>query len=188
MKGNYMKHKHHIHSKKSDKVHVGFLKEILNIFANYQPLIVVIIFSALLPIIQIDDFDSYRFMLYFMGYFFIFLSMFKFFNLEGFVDGFGTYDLITMRIRAYGYFYPFIEFCLGAAYLVQFQIFAISILTVVVMAISGIGVIKAILSGRKIKCACLGTLLNVPLSTVSVLENFGMGSMALYMLYHYWNI
>jgi hypothetical protein len=50
------------------------------------------------------------------------------------------------------------------------------------MAISGAGVIKSILSGQKLKCACLGTSLNVPLSMVSVIENVGMGAMAAYQL------
>ena len=50
---------------------------------------------------------------------------------------------------------------------------------------SGVGVLKSILSGQKIKCACLGTVLNVPLSTVSVLENFGMGAMAAYKLFFF---
>jgi hypothetical protein len=51
-----------------------------------------------------------------------------------------------------------------------------------VMALSGAGVLNSVLSGQKLKCACLGTVLNVSLSTVSLLENFGMGAMAAYNL------
>ena len=50
------------------------------------------------------------------------------------------------------------------------------------MLISSIGVIKSLRSGMNIKCACLGTVLSVPLSTVSVVENLGMGLMAFYNL------
>jgi len=124
-------------------------------------------------------------MYYIMGYFFIFLSLFKFFDLKGFVDGFETYDLITKRFKAYGYLYPFIEFGLGVAYLAQINLFTVNWITLIIMFISGAGVFKSILSGQKIKCACLGTVLNVPLSTVSVLENFGMGTMAAYKLFFF---
>jgi hypothetical protein len=120
-----------------------------------------------------------------MGYFFIFLSLFKFFDLKGFVDGFETYDLITKRFKAYGYLYPFIEFGLGVAYLAQINLFTVNWITLIIMLVSGAGVLKSILSGQKIKCACLGTVLNVPLSTVSVLENFGMGTMAAYKLFFF---
>ncbi|XVN42196.1 MAG: hypothetical protein RCG15_05870 [Candidatus Rickettsia vulgarisii] len=51
------------------------------------------------------------------------------------------------------------------------------------MTISGFGVLRSVLSGQKIKCACLGTALNVPLGVISIIENFGMGIMAVYMFY-----
>jgi hypothetical protein len=38
------------------------------------------------------------------------------------------------------------------------------------------------LKGQKVKCACLGTTLNVELGAISVLENLGMGAMAAYEL------
>lgn len=151
-------------------------------FSNYSPLITIIVFCLLIPTAQIDPYDYSKYMDYFMGYFFIFLSMFKFFNLKGFVDGFATYDLITQKIRAYGYLYPFIELGLGLSYLSEHNLLITYVLTVLIMAISGAGVIKSILSGQKLKCACLGTSLNVPLSMVSVIENVGMGAMAAYQL------
>ena len=126
--------------------------------------------------------SDHHYMYSFMGYFFIFLSLFKFFDLEELVEGFSTYDLISRRFRVYGYAYPFIEFLLGAAYLSKFALLFINWITVLIMAISGFGVLISILSGQKIKCACLGTVLDVPLSTISVLENFGMGAMALLMI------
>ena len=121
-------------------------------------------------------------MYFFMGYFFIFLSLFKLFDLKGFVDGFVTYDLVTKRIRAYGYAYPIIELFLGLAYLAKVALFFTNLITLIVMIVSGIGVLKSVLGGQKMKCACLGTALNVPLSTVSIIENLGMGAMAAYKL------
>ncbi len=151
---------------------------------NYRPLFIILIFCIILSLFQ-NNLTVYPFepvMHSFMGYFFIFLSLFKFFDLKGFVDGFSTYDLITKRVRTYGYIYPFIEFFLGLAYLTKGDLFLVNFVTVIVMAVSGIGVLKSVFSGQELKCACLGTVLNVPLSTVSILENFGMGAMALMSL------
>jgi hypothetical protein len=150
---------------------------------DYKPLIIVVIFCLLLSLIQLKATGT--FMYPFMGYFFIFLSLFKFFDLNGFVDGFSTYDLVTQKFRPYGYVYPFIEFGLGCAYLAQFEIVLTNWVTLIVMIVSGIGVIKSVMAGRDIKCACLGTAFNLPLSTVSIVENLGMGLMAAFkLLFH----
>lgn len=173
-----MEHSHN----HQDHLHNYTIQKFLDSFNTYKPLVITIVFCIILSAIESNNFDAEKLMYNFMGYFFIFLSLFKFFDLNGFVKGFATYDLITARIRWYGYLYPFIEFSLGAAYLMQFNIVVVNIVTLIVMSASGAGVLKSILSGQKIKCACLGAVLNVPLSTVSVLENFGMGAMAAYKL------
>lgn len=151
---------------------------------NYKPLIIIFIFCIILSCVQssLETHFLEVIMHSFMGYFFIFLSLFKFFDLKGFVDGFCTYDLIAKRLRVYGYTYPFIEFFLGIAYLAKVDLSLINWVTVVVMTVSGLGVLNSVLSGQKIKCACLGTVLNVPLGTISIFENFGMGAMAAYQL------
>ena len=151
-----------------------------NDVTNYKPLIIVVLFCFVLSLIQLKSTGA--FMYPFMGYFFIFLSLFKFFDLNGFVDGFSTYDLVTQRVRPYGYVYPFIELVLGCAYLAQFELYITNWVTLIIMAISGLGVVKSVRSGRDIKCACLGTAFKLPLSTVSIVENVGMGAMAVYKL------
>ena len=156
-----------------------YLEKLTQKLLSYKPLIIIIIFCLILPFCHQG---SENFMYRFMGYFFIFLSMFKFFDLKGFVDGFSSYDLMAKHFKTYGYIYPFIEFFLGISYLLEIWPVLANYLTLIIMIISGIGVIKSIFSGQKIKCACLGTVLNVPLSTVSILENFGMGAMAAYKL------
>jgi hypothetical protein len=119
----------------------------------------------------------------FMGFFFCLLSMFKFFNLEGFKEGFQKYDLIAKQYPSYAYFYPFIELGLGLLYLSNFYPITTNIITLGIMTISGLGVWTSIRSGLKTNCACLGTVLQVPLSTVSVIENLGMALMAAVNLY-----
>ena len=149
----------------------------------YAPLIIILIYCILLSSVHMHAPLSQQFMYNFMGYFFVFLSLFKFFDLKGFVDGFSTYDLIANHIRGYGYMYPGIELILGISYLMQWTLLAINSITLIFMLISGLGVMRSIVSGKKVQCACLGTTLKVPLSTVSVLENFGMGAMAAYHLF-----
>lgn len=172
---------HHAHQDPEHQNHTHASSE--KSLGDYQPLIVIAIFCLLLPLFHMHPLNLQRYMCGFMGYFFIFLSLFKFFNLEGFIDGFSTYDLIAQRFRVYGYAYPFIEFALGASYLAEANLKVVSAITLLVMLISGLGVVQSIRAGKKLKCACLGTVLNVPLSTVSVIENLGMGLMAAMMLF-----
>ncbi len=54
--------------------------------------------------------------------------------------------------------------------------------TIAFMFISAAGVINALSKGMDVRCACLGTTLNVPLSTIAIIENLGMGLMAIYSL------
>lgn len=120
----------------------------------------------------------------FMGYFFICFALFKFLDLKGFVEGFAHYDLITQRTVYYGYAYPFFEFILGVAYLTQTWPILTDVATILLMGVSAAGVIRSLFQGHHFSCACLGNTLRVPLSTVSVLENVGMGLMALWQLWH----
>lgn len=152
------------------------------ILKKYKPLIVILLVCILLSVTQSIDQPIDETMRLFMGYFFVLFAMFKFFDLNGFVDGFSTYDLIAKKFRPYGYVYPWLELTLGTLFLTDYRPMETNALTVLIMMISGIGVLKSIFSGSKIKCACLGTTLDVPLTTVSVIENFGMAAMSLYRL------
>ncbi len=69
----------------------------------------------------------------FMGFFLIVFSMFKFFDLSGFADGFQMYDLLAKRFRPYAYLYPFLECGLGLAYLAMWNPRAVYIATIVLM-------------------------------------------------------
>jgi hypothetical protein len=114
----------------------------------------------------------------FMGFFLVVFSMFKLFNLEGFADGFQMYDLLAKPFRPYAYVYPFIELALGLGYLAHWQPRIIYIATICVMLFGALGVIRALMKGLDLECACMGTVLSVPLSTVALLEDFGMAAMA----------
>ena len=119
---------------------------------------------------------------YFMGFFLVQFAMLKIFHPSAFADGFQMYDLIAKKSRFYAYCYPFIELGLGLAYLSFVFPIATYIITFIVMGIGSIGVIYALRRGLNINCPCMGSILDVPLSTVTLTEDLGMGLMSLAML------
>lgn len=52
-----------------------------------------------------------------------------------------------------------------------------------VMCFSGLGVTIKLAKREKFQCVCLGTFLKVPLTKVTVLEDFGMVGLALVMMF-----
>jgi hypothetical protein len=50
------------------------------------------------------------------------------------------------------------------------------------MSISLVGVLQSVLNKRKIKCACLGDVFNLPMSTITIIEDALMIVMSLIML------
>jgi hypothetical protein len=117
-----------------------------------------------------------------MAGFFLVFSFFKLLNLQAFADAYATYDLVAAKSRAYALAYPFLELALGIAYLVRFQPFATNLATLVLMTIGTVGVARSLLSGDRIQCACLGTVFNLPMSSVTLIEDLSMALMAAAML------
>jgi copper chaperone CopZ len=157
--------------------------------ATYRPLLLVFAYLiGLVAIVEITagGFNGMRAMANFMGGFFIAFSFFKLLDLHGFVDSFQTYDVVARPVRAYGFAYPFIELVLGVAYLVHFAPIATNLVTLVVMLVGIIGVTQALLQKRRIQCACLGTVFNLPMSKVTFVEDALMASMAIMMLTGLW--
>ncbi len=107
----------------------------------------------------------------FMAGFFLLFSFFKLLDLKGFAESYSTYDVIAKRWNGWGYVYAFIELGLGVAYLLKFDPLGTNAATFVVMSISLVGVLQAVLNKRKIQCACLGAVFNLPMSTVTIIED-----------------
>jgi copper chaperone CopZ len=154
--------------------------------AAYKPLLLV--FSYILFVTFALEFANRGFVLHrwmpnFMAGFFIVFSFFKILDLNGFASSYATYDLLAKRSRRYGLVYPFIELGLGASYLLSWHPILTSTITVCVMSFSSIGVILAVVNKQKIHCACLGTGFNLPMSTVTIIEDFLMVAMAAWMLF-----
>ena len=154
-------------------------------FVTYKPLILVFFYISLITLaieFASGEFQLHRFMPNFMAGFFLVFSFFKLLDLSGFAKSYAMYDVLAKKIPAYGYVYPFIELALGASYLLGYRPILINTITLIVMGFSSIGVILAVLNKQKIKCACLGTGFNLPMTTVTIIEDLLMAAMALWML------
>jgi len=161
-------------------------KQNKRVFTTYKPLLLIFLFiAATTAIVSIDNgkIDVMLWMQYFMAGFFIVFSFFKFLNLTGFAESYAMYDILAKRVKIYGLVYPFIELILGAAYLTGFEPTITYIATICIMGFSSIGVIQSVLDKKKIRCACLGAVFNLPMSMVTIIENLIMVLMALIMLW-----
>ncbi|NNC45137.1 MAG: heavy metal transporter [Winogradskyella sp.] len=122
------------------------------------------------------------FMLDFMGLFYIVFSFFKFLDLKGFPQSFSMYDPLAKQLPIYGKVYPFLELILGLMFLMRFEITIALIATILILGITTVGVAKALLNKRSIQCACLGTVLKLPMTKATLIENSIMLVMALVMV------
>lgn len=119
----------------------------------------------------------------FMAGFFLVFSAFKLLNIKGFAEGYATYDWLARQWYFYGFIYPFLELSLGILYLGSWFPKATSLATIVIMGFSSFGVIESLLKKQKIRCACLGTILNVPLSSITLIEDLSMVFLAILTLF-----
>lgn len=156
-----------------------------SMFETYKPLLIIFIFITGLSGYSAyanGTFDYHVFMRNFMAGFFLTFSFFKLLDLKGFAESYSTYDLLAKKIPAYGYIYPFIELLIGIAYLTNFMPAATNMATIIVMGFSSIGVIRSVLDKKKIRCACLGAVFNLPMSTITIIEDLLMVAMAVMSL------
>lgn len=156
-----------------------------NWLKTYKPLLLVfafIIMVATITSFRDGKFHTMYWMHYFMGGFFIAFSFFKFLDLKGFADSYSRYDLLATKWYSYGMIYPFLELGLGLAYISNLEPLVTSVVTVALMGFSSIGVIQAVMNKRKIRCACLGAVFNLPMSTVTIVEDLLMVAMGIIMI------
>jgi copper chaperone CopZ len=150
--------------------------------ATYYPLLLIAGYISLCALAGGGSTSATVWMSNFMAGFFLVFSAFKFLDLRGFADAYASYDILAKRWPAYGLIYPFLELGLGLAFLFNWAPTITNLATLVLMSFSSIGVITALRDGRKIRCACLGTVLNLPMSTVTIVEDLLMAAMAAWML------
>ena len=143
------------------------------------------IFGFLLLIssaLNFREFTALDFMLDFMGLFFFVFSLFKFLDLSGFALSFAMYDPLAKRLPLYGRVYPFLELILGFLLLAKIQLPIALLVTVILLSITTIGVCIVLLQKKQITCACLGTVLKLPMTQATFIENSVMIFMATFIL------
>ena len=156
----------------------------LSWFATYRPLLLILAYllaaSTLVQVLQngLAGVLWHETMRYFMAGFFLVFSFFKLLDVPAFADAYAGYDLLAKRWHGWGLIYPFVELALGLAYLANWNPLLTNWVTLIIMGFSAIGVIQAVLDKRSIRCACLGAVFKLPMSTVTIIEDVGMVAMA----------
>jgi copper chaperone CopZ len=175
-KGNY----------KIEKIRENAVVELPDVRAStYKPLFLILAFIlgvSILTQYPFNNFDLGLLMRHFMAGFFIVFAFFKILNLKGFSDSYAMYDIVAGKWKTWGTIYPFVELALGIFYLINIHSNVINWITIIVLGVSSIGVIQSNLKKQKIKCACLGDVFNLPMSTITIVENLLMVLMAILML------
>lgn len=154
-------------------------------FIQYKPLILILFYLSIVTLsIELSSgiFILETWMANFMAGFFLVFSFFKLLDIPAFAKAYQSYDIISSRFGFYGYIYPFIELGLGLAYVFFYDSDITNLTTAIVMFVSLVGVSKSVIQKSKIQCACLGTVFNLPMSYITIIENGIMLSMALFML------
>ncbi|MBS1594077.1 MAG: hypothetical protein JST90_07115 [Bacteroidetes bacterium] len=155
---------------------------------SYLPLIVIglILLAASITVSWSNGFSLNSFVYAFMTGFFLTFAGFKLMDLKGFAEGYSTYDLLAQKWFGYGYVYPFIELAFGLLMLAGFHSTGLLWTEFGVMAFSGLGVAIKLARKEPFICACLGTFLKIPLTKVTLIEDFGMAALALISLSLLW--
>lgn len=153
--------------------------------STYKPILLIgtyITGITLFVEITNENFNLDNWMQNFMAGFFLTFSFFKLLDIKGFAESYSTYDIVARRWVPWGYIYAFIELGLGLAFLLRFNPLLTNGVTFAVMSISIIGVLQTVFNKRKIRCACLGAVFNLPMSTITIIEDALMIAMSAVMV------
>jgi len=171
----------------------------INIFENqpevakswaetYKPILLIFGYISAISLITAmwgESFSGMTFMRVFMAGFFLTFSFFKMLDLKGFAESYAMYDVVAKKISAWGYVYAFLELALGLAFALDFTPLYVNTFTAVLMAVSLLGVLQSVFNKKQIRCACLGAVFNLPMSTVTIIEDGLMIAMSIAMIAMY---
>ncbi len=128
------------------------------------------------------QFNSENSMLLFMGLFYMVFSFFKFLDVKGFANSFAMYDPIAAKSSFYAQLYPFIELTLGILFLLKVAIIPAVLVSLLTLLPTTLGVIRSLMHKQQIRCACLGTVLKLPMTEATFIENAVMIVLGIAML------
>ena len=117
-----------------------------------------------------------------MGIFFLIFSFLKLVDVKGFSESFAKYDLIAKIIPGFAILYPFFEFILALIFLSKTFLFSAYLFTLIFMTSQFFGVFISLKKKEIIRCACMGSSINLDISSLTLIENLIMIIMSAYML------
>ena len=125
-----------------------------------------------------------------MWVWFLIFWLIKLADLTGFVSMFRQYDPLAKLISWYGYIFPFIEVGLWIIYLwdtsMQYRL-PTNLIAAVVTGITSIGIVAILLRKEStVRCACMWSTITTPLWRPSLIEQWGMCLMAIWMIWMMW--
>lgn len=171
------------HSEHLDMEHMsdkGDPKEYAKFYALNLAIVGVAVIAARILVTDASLMDIMR---VWMGLAWIVYASFQLVGYKAFVHAFMGYDLLAAWFKPYAYVYPFIEFVWGAMYLFDIAPTLRDISVVVLMAIGIVGIVRSLRSKKHmVNCACLGEVIKLPLSRVTITEDAVMLVMASIML------
>jgi copper chaperone CopZ/uncharacterized membrane protein YphA (DoxX/SURF4 family) len=165
--------------------HSEALEETKSWAETYKPILLIFGYVTIISLVVSWQNNSVNFMVFmriFMAGFFLTFSFFKMLNLKAFAESYAMYDIVAKKLSAWGYIYAFIELGLGLSFALNLSPVIVNWATLIVMTISILGVLESVLNKKKIQCACLGAVFNLPMSTVTIVEDAIMIGMSATML------
>lgn len=155
---------------------------------TYKPIVLIFFYISIISSISALWYGQFNFMVFmrvFMAGFFLVFSFFKMLHLKGFANSYSMYDIVAKKFTVWGYIYAFLELALGLAFTLDFEPVFTNAFTAILMTVSLLGVLQSVLNKKKIQCACLGAVFNLPMSTVTIIEDGLMIAMSITMLFMY---
>ena len=165
--------------------HSETLEEAKSWAETYKPILLIFGYVTAISLVvswQSSGINFMVFMRVFMAGFFLTFSFFKMLNLKAFAESYAMYDIVAKKFGAWGYIYAFIELGLGLSFALNLSPVIVNWVTLIVMTVSILGVLESVLNKKKIQCACLGAVFNLPMSTVTIVEDAIMIAMSAAML------
>ncbi|MBT2562376.1 heavy-metal-associated domain-containing protein [Pedobacter sp. ISL-64] len=165
--------------------HSETLEEAKSWAETYKPILLIFGYVTAISLVvswQSSGINFMVFMRVFMAGFFLTFSFFKMLNLKAFAESYAMYDIIAKKFSVWGYIYAFIELGLGLSFALNLSPVVVNWVTLIVMTVSILGVLESVLNKKKIQCACLGAVFNLPMSTVTIVEDAIMIAMSAAML------
>ena len=162
-----------------------FTSKIIEYFSSKKTLLLallLVLISSLSLQVSKDNFELNEWMISFMGIFFLIFSFLKLIDVKGFSGSFKKYDLISKIMPGYAVTYPFLELFLALAFLSSYFLITSYIMTLIFMTSQFFGVFISLQKKEVVKCACMGSSINIDISTLTLIENFVMISMSSYMI------